>query len=222
MDVKIDDLIKRTLTVLEENNQPDEWHDENLEGLSISQLIEHYIPSTARMVVEQAPPKYITASDIKQLDQVIRWHEQVGYGSGSIDLPKDYCRLWAFQMSDWERPVYDTVDPTTDEYKLLRSRYSGISGTPQRPKCAIVQTIHGRELEFFTSRAGDHVYIRMANYLPVPTLADNTLHNIPENLIDILAVALALQVSRSMGEADAITVYSSQLSELLDIGGSEE
>lgn len=156
----------------------------DIDTLSLDELIKSKVEDAARMVVMLAPAVLLGSG--KAFGDTIGWDMQAGYGSGHIVLPDDFLRLIVFQMSDWSMPVTVAIDETSPLYSRQKSRYAGVRGNPQRPVVAIVQQPIGNVLEFYSCEQGEHVYIKMARYAPIPkryTLDEEEVIDLPEKLV---------------------------------------
>jgi hypothetical protein len=109
-------------------------------------------------------------SATESLTTQIQWDSK-RTGVGSILLPDDFLRLIVFKMSDWDIPVFETIDSTDDEYLVQRSKY-GVAGNSERPVCAIVPSSNGNKLEFYSCESNGAT-IEQAIYRPYPTIDSN-------------------------------------------------
>lgn len=96
----------------------------------------------------------------------LHWEEKE---CGWVELPEDFMRLVVFEMSDWERPVYDVISPSDALYKKQRGRIKALRGTSQRPVCAMVKRSIGNVLEFYSCKTNDAT-ISQAVYVPYPKI----------------------------------------------------
>lgn len=53
-------------------------------------------------------------------------------------LPEDFLRLIRMDASDWAMPVYEPIDPDSEEYMMQSSRWRGARGNQDRPVVAVV------------------------------------------------------------------------------------
>ena len=159
----------------------------------------------------------------KAFGETIGWDMQAGYGSGHIVLPADFLRLIVFQMSDWSMPVTLAIDETSPLYSRQKSRYAGVRGNPQRPVVAIVQQPIGSVLEFYSCEQGEHVYIKMARYAPLPkkyTLNEEEVIELPEKLIRPVVYCAAYLVALAQQHIDLAKSCKAVCEELLGGGGA--
>lgn len=84
---------------------------------------------------------------------------------GWVLLPDDFLRLVVFKMDDWVRGVYHAEDCTGDGQGRNGSRYVGIRGTWQTPRCVLGIRPEGRVLEFYSCRSKD-ARVAMGCYIP--------------------------------------------------------
>lgn len=84
---------------------------------------------------------------------------------GHVVLPDGFLRLVKFEVSDWERPVHETISRESAEYRLQRSRVRALRGTPQRPVCAIGTSEDGVVLEFYSSNAAKESVTASLEYI---------------------------------------------------------
>lgn len=141
--------------------------------LSLDDIIVSKICEGVRQVHMEAPVDMLelghNIGDGDEGGPAIHWGE---LQSGWIDLPDDFMRLMVFEMSDWERPVYNAIVATDPAYGRLRSRIKALRGTPQKPVCAIGIRPAGRVLEFYSCKNTDATVVR-AVYMPEPEIKDD-------------------------------------------------
>lgn len=185
MTYSVTDLVGEIRIALDQNMNSEALTELNdIDTLSLDELIKSKVEDAARMVVMLAPAVLLGSG--KAFGDTIGWDMQAGYGSGHIVLPDDFLRLIVFQMSDWSMPVTVAIDETSPLYSRQKSRYAGVRGNPQRPVVAIVQQPIGNVLEFYSCEQGEHVYIKMARYAPIPkryTLDEEEVIDLPEKLV---------------------------------------
>ncbi|MCR5362478.1 MAG: hypothetical protein K6E73_10800 [Bacteroidales bacterium] len=58
------------------------------------------------------------------------------YGKRGV-LPDDFLRCIRIMAADWMQPVYEPIDPSSDEYQLQRSKWQGVRGNAERPVVAV-------------------------------------------------------------------------------------
>ena len=211
------DLVREIRIALDENTSSNALEVlDDVDTLSLNELIDSKIEDAARLVVMEAPAVLLGTG--KAFGETIGWDMQAGYGSGHIVLPDDFLRLIVFQMSDWSMPVTLAIDETSPLYSRQRSRYAGVRGNPQRPVVAIVQQPIGNVLEFYSCEAGEHVYIKMARYAPLPkkyTLDDEEVIELPEKLIRPVVYYAAYLAALATQQAEQAKACKAVYQELL-------
>lgn len=100
--------------------------------LRLDEVIQSKILEAVRRVHSIAP--YPLLEQGHNLPDRIFWGDQE---SGWVLLPEDFMRLVVFEMSDWERPVYTSIDTDDPLYLRQRSRFKALRGTAQRPVVAL-------------------------------------------------------------------------------------
>lgn len=138
---------------------------EDVETLSLDALIDSKIEEAAQRVELEAPAHLLEEGHTFGGDAPY-WGDR---GSGWVMLPRDFMRLIAFRMSDWERSAYRAITPGDPMYEKQSSRYKGIRGNPQRPVVAIVNRAVGKALEFYSCKS-EEAYIARASYVPYPEI----------------------------------------------------
>lgn len=108
---------------------------------------------------------------------VVQWTKKGSRYVGVLSLPTDFLRLITIQMSDWERPAR-IISEDDAEYLLQSSRWSGVSGNPQKPVAAIVQGTSGTTLELY-SCASKGATIKRGRYLKVPSISKGKIELCP-------------------------------------------
>lgn len=145
-------------------------NDGDNDTLSLNAIISHKITDAARSVLDATHSRHLDAG--VNLPTEITWPISVGNGMGSIPLPDDFGRLLIFQMSDWRQPVLNPIYDSDPLYALQKSKYAGITGGVEKPVCAITTGITGKVLEFYSCREGAAVTIKIAKYLPYPSISE--------------------------------------------------
>ena len=211
--VEVDELVRRVRIVLDENKTSDALlSNEDIETLSINELIRENLPRAARCVEESAP-LYLLDSGIA-FGSTIGWFGQTGIGAGVISLPDDFLRLIAFKMSDWDYAVTEAIQENSVEYQMQQSKYAGIRGNTQKPVVAIVQRPTGLSLEFYSCKAGNNVTLSRARYIPVPKIVNGGI-GLSEKLIDAIVYYTGYLVAIIIGEVEQAKVLFSVSQDLM-------
>lgn len=168
--------------------------------VTLDDIIESKLVDAAK-AVEMEAPVWMLDSGHSFADEVW-WNTD---GTGWTLLPEDFMRLVTFKMSDWERPVCDTITETDAGYALQRSRYAGIRGNPQRPVCALVVRAEGRVMEFYSCNTTETT-VEQAVYVPLPILVDGGL-DICERCYRPVVYYAAGLTAQAVGDANAATPY---------------
>lgn len=213
MRYEVAEIKKRVRVVLGEDRSLKNWNALGYIDLTpIDSLTEQNLEAAVREVEQAAPASKL--DDLSRLEGAVAWHSgEVGYGSGSIVLPRDFVRLVSFKMSDWGRSVGEAIETTDPRYAALRCRYAGIGGSPQKPAVAIVQEHIGAVLEFYSCSAGAGVYIERGLYLPQRHIEEGYI-NFSPRLYDAVVYRLGglVAVTDGRGELAAqLLSHSEQL-----------
>lgn len=124
---------------------------------------------------------------------------------GWILLPDDFLRLVVFQMSDWERPVYEVITPDSPEYKKQRSRVKALRGTSQRPVCALVVRPEGKALEFYSCKSNEAT-VNKAVYIPHAEIDEYGGVDISERCYAAVVYTVAGLALTSMNETERANI----------------
>lgn len=210
--VEVDELIRKVRVVIDENKTSEGLlSTEDIETLSINDLIREKLPRAARIIEEKAPHNLLDSG--LAFGSTIGWLGEVGIGAGVISLPDDFLRLVSFKMSDWDYAVTEPISEDSVEYQMQHSKYAGIRGNPQKPVVAIVQRPTGLSLEFYSCRAGSNVTLSRARYIPIPQIVNGGM-GLSEKLIDAVVYYTGYLVALSIGEgelAKALMAVSEEL-----------
>lgn len=222
MTYSVTDLVGEIRIALDQNMNSEALTELNdIDTLSLDELIKSKVEDAARMVVMLAPAVLLGSG--KAFGDTIGWDMQAGYGSGHIVLPDDFLRLIVFQMSDWSMPVTVAIDETSPLYSRQKSRYAGVRGNPQRPVVAIVQQPIGNVLEFYSCEQGEHVYIKMARYAPIPkryTLDEEEVIDLPEKLVRPVVYYAAYLVAVAQQQTEQAKGFMAVCEGLLGVRGN--
>ena len=120
------------------------------------------------------------SSSVVSVGTGINWKKSGGedYGSawtGWLWLPKDFLRLLVFEMSDWQRPVFDAIGKDDPRYAEQKSRWAGVRGNTESPVVAIVPRSGSMILEFYSCDT-DEAKVINASYLAMPQIVDETIN----------------------------------------------
>jgi hypothetical protein len=126
---------------------------------------------------------------------------QTGDTFGYVALPKDFQRLVVFQLSDWERPVYNAISVDDPEYAKQRSRFKGIRGTAQKPVCAIGVRPEGLVLEFYSCKSRS-VTVKRAVYIPLAEIDAGDNVDLSERCYAAIVYKIAALTLFAIGEGE--------------------
>lgn len=183
--------------------------DEDIDTLSLNDIVRSKIVEAVRRVVTEAPTHLLDGG--LPFGDAIFWRSK---GSGWTLLPEDFMRLLIFKMSDWERPVYEPITAADPQYQLQFSRYKGLRGNPQKPVVAIVSRAEGRALELFSSKDCTAT-VEQAVYLPFPKVDCDGGIEIPERCYMPVIYQAASLVLSTIGQSDLSSVMSELSKQLL-------
>ena len=160
------EVVERDVRIAIDENKTSEQliSDEDIDTLSLNDIIRSKIVEAVRRVESSAPVRYLEEGHV--FGDAIYWERN---GSGWTLLPDDFMRLVAFRMSDWGRTCYLAISADDPLYDLQSSRYKGIRGNVQKPVCAIVNRAEGKALEFYSCNSED-AYVKRASYIPYPEI----------------------------------------------------
>lgn len=102
------EVVERDVRIAIDENKTSEQliSDEDIDTLSLNDIIRSKIVEAVRRVESSAPVHYLEEGHV--FGDAIYWEEN---GSGWTLLPDDFMRLVAFRMSDWERTCYMAIWP---------------------------------------------------------------------------------------------------------------
>lgn len=198
--------IKRDVRVRLDQNSRDEelLRIADKDTLELDGLIEGSVERSTRTAVLDAPVRYLESGHY--FGEAIYWGE--GHCGWTL-LPDDFLRLVVFEMSDWQRAVYDVLTPSDSAYALQSSPFAGLRGNPSRPVCAVVPCAEGLALEFYSCR-NDEAYITQAVYTPVPRIDRDGCIDFPEDLYEAVVCLTAADTAAALGESNLATALMEQ------------
>lgn len=203
----VDELIREVRIALDQNMSSEQLMElGDIDTLSLEDIIRSKIESSARVVEQSAPLRFIDIAKSFKDNSVV-----MNNGKGAISLPKDFMRLISFQMQDWAYSVSAYITEDSSMYAQQHSRYPGIRGCPQKPVVAIVNSAAGLTLEFFSSSTSS---ISKALYLPYPTISGNKIE-LCEQLKAAIVYYCAYQTALSVGNEAMAASMLKQSSEII-------
>lgn len=208
------DTMKAEIRVALDQNMTSEqlFETDDIDTLSLEEIIESKIPDAARAVEVEAPRHLLSGG--KNFATSLSWDSAVGYGSGKTVLPDDFLRLVSFQMSDWQMPCTDAILDTDPLYAAQFSRFPGVRGNPQAPVVAISVQPSGSYLEFFSCYQGSTVYVKRAHYIPIPVIDDGYIDICPK-LERAIVYHAAHLVALAVGDANGAAALLNIRNELM-------
>lgn len=174
----------------------------DIDTLTLEEIIRSKIVEGVRSVESVAPVNLLT--DVHDLGTAVYWD---GGGNGHLLLPDDFMRMVIFQMSDWERPVYEAFTYTDPNYVLQSSRYKGIRGNTQKPVCVLGLRPEGRVLEFYSCK-DETADVKMGTYLPYPEEDMDGGIDICPLCYNSIVYEIAALVASTYGQADKASLYT--------------
>lgn len=194
---KVGNIVRDVRVAIDENQTSEQLiTDEDIETLSLEELIRSKICEAVRMVVTEAPFHLLDGG--RPFGEDVYWRSG---GRGWTLLPDDFMRLGVFKMSDWERPVYMAITAADPQYQLQFSRCRGVRGNPQKPVVAIVSRAEGLTLELFSCR-DESATVEQAVYYPVPSIDRYGGIEIPERCYRAVVYMTGALVFATLGQGD--------------------
>ena len=110
------EVVERDVRIAIDENKTSEQliSDEDIDTLSLNDIIRSKIVEAVRRVESSAPVHYLEEGHV--FGDAIYWESN---GSGWTLLPDDFMRLVAFRMSDWERTCYMAISGHSCKYPWL-------------------------------------------------------------------------------------------------------
>ena len=185
MEYEILQLVKDVRVCLDENDVQNELLAKDSSTLQLDDIIRSKIEDAVNGVLMSAPLEML-GSGVAVAFETIEWDNGNAADDGELRMcriprPQDYLRLLCAKMPDWDYAVVDTISMHSDEYKMQKSRYSGMRGNPQRPIVADVVGKEGNYLELYTSAVRDIDFVR---YLPLIALSSaSEVVSLPHSLL---------------------------------------
>ena len=124
---------------------------------------------------------------------------------GYVMIPEDFHRLVVFDMSDWERPVYEAMSVLSPEYAKQRSRVKGVRGNAQRPVCVVAVRSVGRVLEFYSCKS-QAAYVKQAVYIPLAKIDSEDNIDISRLCYRGVVYMIASEVLMALGDGERAAV----------------
>lgn len=200
---KVDDIMRDVRVCLDQNMTSEQLlQTGDIDTLSLDDIVRSKILEAVVRVHTVAPTHLLEAGH--NFGDAIFWGD---LESGWVLLPRDFLRLIVFEMSDWERAVFNAITPEAPEYALQRQRVKALRGTAQRPVCVLTTRPEGRALEFYSCKSED-AYVRRGQYLPYPVIDEEGGIDISERCYTAVVYAVASLVSLTLGEADKASALS--------------
>lgn len=208
---QISDIQKAVRVVLDKNAVSAQLQDlVDTDTLNVNEIIEASIPRAVRNVHMIAPIDFLEYGH--DIGSGLYWDKNGK--SGWVLLPDDFMRLIVFEMSDWERPVYEPITPEDPLYAQQKSRWGGIRGNAERPVCALCMRPEGKVLEFYSCK-NDKAYMTRGMYVPYPQLDEQGGIDICPRCHDAVVYEAASLVFSSLADTTQAAVMRAEARRLL-------
>lgn len=201
----LESIAKDVRITLDQNMVSDQLLDlGDVDTLSINDIIKSKILEAIKRVHCEAPAYLLNGGN--NFGDAIYWEDDDT--CGHILLPDDFMRFIVFEMDDWERPVFNAKTIDNAEYNNQSSRFEGVRGTAQKPKCFITIRPEGRALEFYSCKSQDALVSR-AMYLPYPVIdEDYESVYICKRCYDAVVYTVAALAAITMGDTEKANILN--------------
>ena len=207
----IDSIMRDVRIALDQNMVNDNLSSiGDIDTLTVNEIIHSKIEEAVKRVHSDAPHHLLDSGN--NFGDAIYWQE---HESGWVLLPEDFMRLLVFEMSDWKTAVFNAEYVDSPEYAKQRSKFKGIRGSIQNPKCFIVIRPEGKALEFYSSKSTE-AYVRRAVYLPYPIInEENNSIDVCEKCYPAVIYMIAALVLATFGDYDKSKLFNELVKSVL-------
>ena len=197
---QLDRILKDVRIALDQNGANETLLSEEDEStLSLDELIRSKVLEAVDRVHSMAPYYKLELGHNMNNGNVLFW--EGNDTCGWVLLPDDFMRLVVFQMSDWERVVYNPIYTDDPSYPIQRGRVKGLRGTAQRPVCVIAMRPSGNVLEFYSCKS-NQAEISKAVYIPYASIDEDGGVDISERCYESVVYTIGALTLMSCGEVE--------------------
>jgi hypothetical protein len=175
----------------------------DVDTLALDDIIMSKVVEAVRRVHSDAPV-HLLDGGYSFGDAVVYWKQE---GCGWVLLPEDFMRFVAFKMDGWQQAVFACLTTDDYEYKMQASKFKGIRGTAQNPKCFITVRPEGRAMEFYSSKS-NKAKITQAIYIPYPKVDELNAVEICSKCYNAVVYTVAALVMAAVGDMDKSNVFN--------------
>ncbi len=206
------DIIKDVRIALDQNALSDELAGiGDVDTLSLDEIIRSKIVEAVKRVHSSASLYHLNQGH--NFGDTLYWK---GTGPcGWVLLPDDFMRLIVFQMDDWERAVYRAIDMDSQEFAMQSSRFGGVRGTPQRPKCVLTIRPEGRAIEFYSCK-NQSAKVSRGVYIPQPKIDNMGGIEISNRCYEAVIYTICALVVTAFGDTSKSDVFNSMAKTLIE------
>ncbi len=196
MEVRVEDLVNRVKTNMEELTDSQVSTVELTVGVDVDAYIRAKLPDAVLAVWSKMPSSLLPCADCAfDLDPIIRED-----GSGMVLLPNDVWRMVEFRMKGWKRSVTRFLEETSPEYELQYNPYT--RGGRSTPVCALITLEYCKCLEYYALPNSDvEPCVEVALYVPYPRESRGA-YNIPDEVIPAVCYTCASMVYEILGQPE--------------------
>ncbi|EJX03102.1 hypothetical protein EVA_08793 [gut metagenome] len=206
------DIIKDVRIALDQNAMSEALTGiDDVETLSLDEIICSKIVEAVKRVHSSASLYHLNQGH--NFGDTLYWKGKEP--CGWILLPEDFMRLIVFQMDDWERAVYRAIDMNSQEFAMQSSRFSGVRGTPQRPKCVLTIRPEGRALEFYSCK-NQLAKVSRGVYMPMPKIDNFGGIEISNNCYEAVIYTICALTATAFGDSSKSDMFNNMAKTLIE------
>lgn len=176
----------------------------DVDTIALDDIIMSKVVEAVRRVHNEAPVHLLDGGYSFSFGNAVYWIDNT---CGWVLLPEDFMRFVAFKMSDWHRAVFECMTTEDNEYLMQTSKFKGIRGSAQFPKCFIAVRPEGRVLEFYSSKS-DKAEVVQAIYIPYPKVDELNAVEICSKCYNAVVYTVAALVMAAVGDMDKSNVFN--------------
>lgn len=178
--------------------------DDSLNELNpVYSYINSHLAESANEVLMIAPLNHLIPTDITDNVEATPNDD----GTGKIEIPEDYLRLYTLKMEDWAKPVHEAIGKGHPIYSQQFNKYT--RGIPEKPVVVYSGTATTPYLNYYSVYTSHE--INELSYIP----RFSEVNEYTDKMSEAIALNTAKKVMEVFGNTEGVAIMQNELTSVL-------
>lgn len=178
--------------------------DDSLNELNpVYSYINSHLAESANEVLMIAPLNHLIPTDITDNVEATPNDD----GTGKIEIPEDYLRLYTLKMEDWAKPVHEAIGKGHPIYSQQFNKYT--RGIPEKPVVVYSGAVTTPYLNYYSVYTSHE--INELSYIP----RFSEVNEYTDKMSEAIALNTAKKVMEVFGNTEGVAIMQNELTSVL-------